>query len=72
MLQGWIVEPSPEVKAAAAGVQESLRRFDWLELVPEHFLHVWRGVPERLGEAPQRWPELGAVRDRLPAPELLP
>ena len=58
MLEGWIVEPSRDVKAAAAGVQESLRRFDWIELVPEHFLHVWLGVPERLGDAPQRWPEL--------------
>jgi len=58
VLEGWIVEPSREVKAAAAGVQESLRRFDWIELVPEHFLHVWLGVPERLGEAPRRWPKL--------------
>jgi hypothetical protein len=58
MLAGWIVEPSPEVKAAAARLRESLRRFDWIDLVPEHFLHVWLGVPERLGDAPQRWPEL--------------
>jgi 2'-5' RNA ligase len=61
MLEGWIVEPSREVKAAAAVVQESLRRFDWIELVPEHFLHVWLGVPGRLGEAPQRWPELSPL-----------
>jgi hypothetical protein len=58
VLEGWIVEPSREVKAAAAGLQDSLRRFDWIGLVPEHFLHVWLGVPERLGEAPQHWPEL--------------
>jgi len=58
MLEGWIVEPSREVKAAAARLQESLRRFDWIDLVPEHFLHVALGVPERLGDAPQRWPEL--------------
>jgi hypothetical protein len=58
MLEGWIVEPSQEVKAAAAHLQGSLRRFDWIDLVPEHFLHVWLGVPERLGDAPQRWPEL--------------
>jgi 2'-5' RNA ligase len=58
VLEGWVVEPSREVKAAAASVQESLRRFDWIELVPEHFLHVWLGVPGCLGEAPQRWPEL--------------
>ena len=55
MLEGWIVEPSREVKAGAARLQESLRRFDWIDLVPEHFLHVWLGVPERLGDAPQRW-----------------
>jgi hypothetical protein len=58
VFEGWIVEPSREVKAAAAGVQESLRRFDWIDLVPAHFLHVWLGVPERLGVAPQRWPQL--------------
>jgi hypothetical protein len=56
MLEGWIVEPSREVKAAATRLQESLRRLDWIDLVPEHFLHVWLGVPERLGDAPQRWP----------------
>jgi hypothetical protein len=58
MFEGWIVEPSRKVKAAAVRLQESLRRFDWVDLVPEHFLHVWLGVPERLGDAPQRWPEL--------------
>ena len=59
MLEGWIVEPSPVVKAAALSVQESLRDFEWLQLVPEHFLHVWVGVPDRLGAAPRRWPDLG-------------
>jgi len=68
VLEGWIVEPSREVKAAAAGVQESLRRFDWVELVPEHFLHVWLGVPERLGEAPLRWPELAPFEIGYPRP----
>jgi hypothetical protein len=58
MLEGWIVEPSRKVKAAAVRLQESLRRFDWIDLVPEHFLHVWLGVPERLGDAAQRWPKL--------------
>jgi hypothetical protein len=56
MFEGWIVEPAPDVKAAAARVQERLREFEWLQLIPEHFLHVWLGVPERLGTAPQRWP----------------
>jgi hypothetical protein len=59
MFEGWIVEPPPDVKAAASVVQERLREFDWLQLVPEHFLHVWVGVPERLGNAPQRWPGVG-------------
>jgi len=68
VLEGWIVEPSREVKAAAVGVQESLRRFDWVELVPEHFLHVWLGVPERLGEAPLRWPELAPFEIGYPRP----
>jgi hypothetical protein len=58
MFEGWIVEPSREVKAAASRLQESLRRFDWIDLVPEHFLHVWLGVPERLGDALRRWPGL--------------
>ena len=58
MFEGWIVEPSPDVKAAAVSVQERLRNFEWLQLVPEHFLHVWLGVPERLGAAPQRWASL--------------
>ena len=40
----------------AVRLQEQLRGFEWLELVPEHFLHVWLGVPERLGVAPERWP----------------
>ncbi len=66
MLEGWIVEPSREAKAAVAGLQESLRSFEWLQLVPEHFLHVWLGVPERLGEAPQRWPEVAPFEVRYP------
>jgi hypothetical protein len=58
MLEGWIVEPSPGVKAAAASVQERLQNFEWLQLVPEHFLHVWLAVRDRVGTAPQRWPGL--------------
>jgi hypothetical protein len=60
VLDGWIVEPAQGVKAAAGNVQESLRGFDWLDLVPEHFLHVWLGIPQRLDDAPEvLWPELG-------------
>jgi len=35
-----VIEPSPEVKRAALRVQGELERFDFLELVPHHFLHV--------------------------------
>ena len=52
------------MKAAVVGLQQSLRRFEWIELVPEHFLHVWLGVPERLGEAPLHWPELAPFEIR--------
>jgi hypothetical protein len=66
MLEGWIVEPSREVKAAAARLQESLRCLDWIDLVPEHFLHVWLGVPERLGDAPLHWPALAPFEIAYP------
>jgi hypothetical protein len=66
VLEGWIVEPSPEVKAVVTGLQVSLGRFDWIELVPEHFLHVWLGLPGRLGEAPEGWPEVAPFEVRYP------
>jgi hypothetical protein len=66
MLEGWIVEPSSEVKAVVAGLQVPLRRFDWIELVPEHFLHVWLGLPERLGDVPHRWAEVAPFEVRYP------
>jgi 2'-5' RNA ligase len=36
----WVIEPPAEVKAAAAELQRSLAQFDWLKVVPSHFLHV--------------------------------
>jgi hypothetical protein len=36
----WVIEPSVEVKRAALRVQGELERFDFLSLVPHHFLHV--------------------------------
>ncbi len=52
--EAWVIEPPVDVKAAAAELQRPLARFDWLELVPSHFLHVTLpgapGVPA--------WPEL--------------
>ena len=59
-LEGWLVEPSDEIKAAARPIQESLARFPWLFPVPDHFLHVWIGLGERIGEAWKGWRELGS------------
>jgi hypothetical protein len=36
----WVIQPTPEVKRAALLVQGDLERFDFLDLVPHHFLHV--------------------------------
>src|ERR1051326_4399253 len=36
----WVIEPPPAVKAVAVELQRRLTGFDWLRLVPEHFLHV--------------------------------
>ena len=49
----WLIAPTPEVKRAALGVQSALERFDFLDVVPHHFLHVSvsEAVVERL-EAP--------------------
>jgi hypothetical protein len=35
-----VIEPPPEVKRVALRVQGELEPFDFLELVPHHFLHV--------------------------------
>ena len=45
----WVIEPSPEVKRAALRIQGELERFDFLELVPHHFLHV--SVPDAAARA---------------------
>jgi hypothetical protein len=36
----WLVAPPPEVKRAALLVQSELEQFDFLDVVPHHFLHV--------------------------------
>jgi hypothetical protein len=41
----WVIEPPADVKAAAAELQRPLERFDWLRIVPSHFLHVTLPVP---------------------------
>jgi hypothetical protein len=35
-----VIQPTPEIKRAALRVQGELEAFDFLELVPHHFLHV--------------------------------
>jgi hypothetical protein len=54
-LEGWLVEPAPAIKAAAAELQEELAHFDWLVPVPAHFLHVWLVLSERIGDGWQQW-----------------
>ena len=36
----WVIQPPLEVKRAALRVQGELEAFDFLDLVPHHFLHV--------------------------------
>ena len=55
VLTGWLVEPSAEVKAAAAGIQDRLSHLSWLVPIPEHFLHVWLGAQERIGDVWRSW-----------------
>jgi 2'-5' RNA ligase len=57
-LEGWVVEPVPAIKAAAAELQRELARFDWLVPVPAHFLHVWLALSERIGDGSRRWEEV--------------
>jgi hypothetical protein len=40
----WVIQPPLEVKRAALRMQGDLEAFDFLELVPHHFLHV--AVPD--------------------------
>jgi hypothetical protein len=51
-LEGWLVEPAPAIKAAAAELQEELAHFDWLVPVAAHFLHVWLGLSEGVERFP--------------------
>jgi hypothetical protein len=52
--EAWVIEPPAAVKAAATELQRPLQRFDWLRLVPSHFLHVT--LPGAAGVVPP--PEL--------------
>ena len=54
-LEGWLVEPASAVKAAAVALQKELAHFDWLVPVPAHFLHVWLGLSQRIGDGWQQW-----------------
>jgi hypothetical protein len=59
-LEGWLVEPSDALKAAARPLQESLARFPWLFIVPDHFLHVAIGLSSRIGGAADEWESIEA------------
>ena len=59
-LEGWLVEPSVEIKAAAQRLQKALARFTWLFPVPDYFLHVWIGLSDRMGDAAEEWKDLEA------------
>ena len=58
VLDGWLVEPTPAIKSAAGEIQQELARFDWLVPIPRHFLHVWVGDRERIGDAWHGWGEV--------------
>ena len=53
------MEPSQEVKSAAARIQDHLAEFSWLTPVPEHFLHVWLGGPNTIGDRASSWAGAG-------------
>ncbi len=43
--EAWVIEPSPAIKAAAVELQRPLAQVEWLQLLPEHFLHVSLPLP---------------------------
>jgi hypothetical protein len=57
-LEGWLVEPQPAIKTAVVEIQRELSDFDWLVPIPPHFLHVWIGLCERIGDAWRGWLEV--------------
>jgi 2'-5' RNA ligase len=58
VMEGWLVEPTPELKTTAAEIQRGLAQFDFLFPIPDHFLHVWIGLREQIGESCRRWGEI--------------
>jgi 2'-5' RNA ligase len=60
----WLIEPSPNIKKAAARLQRHLDRFPWLAPVPEHFLHVSLGEAAVLEQALNRWAGSGSFEIR--------
>src|SRR5215213_4831811 len=51
--EGWIVEPTREIKRAAVDLQGVFAALDWLAPIPEHFLHVWVGGARGLSAKPE-------------------
>ena len=58
VLEGWLVEPPPEVKTAALEIQRELADSDWLVPIPAHFLHVAIGLRQHIGDAWEGWHEI--------------
>jgi len=53
--EGWILEPTDEVKSAAVAAQAAFAHLDWLRPIPRHFLHVWLlgvAIPEFAARVP--------------------
>ena len=50
VLDGWFIEPTPEVRERAAELQRALARLDWLAPLPVHLLHVT--LPARVAGPP--------------------
>lgn len=59
-LEGWVVEPPAHVKLAAGSIQSALSHLSWLVPVPDHFLHVWTGLRDRIGDVWEGWQEIEA------------
>jgi hypothetical protein len=61
VIEGWLVEPSPSIKAAATDLQMQLARVDSLVAIPDDFLHVWIGTRELIGSGWRAWSDMEHV-----------
>jgi hypothetical protein len=58
--EAWVILPPTEVKQAALKLQREFASFEWLTLVPEHFLHVALGGAPAAGGWPHELRHSGA------------